>query len=166
MTNPTIATTPPTHATAATLTVEQAEQQVHDANLQCDVARAAYAAAVESADGLEMWRCRQQAVEAAGQLNELRAAAAIRRQQAVEAALESKLAQAQQAVAAARSAVEAAADTNLAAGGRFFDLRRAHTVAAAQLGTLARDVMDAQTALQAAEQALKALIAETTKRIG
>jgi len=80
--------------------------------------------------------------------------------------LEARVAQAQQAVADARSGVEDAAAANLAAGGLLFDLRRAHTVAAAQLGALARDVTAAQAEAQAAERALKTLIAETARRIG
>ncbi len=149
-----------------TLTVEQAEQQVQDATRRVADLRGRYATAVESADGLEMWARRQELTQAAGQLNELRAAVAIRRQLAVVQDLEARVAQAEQAVAAARGAVEDAADTNLAAGGLELDLRRAHTVAAAQVGTLARNVTDAQVELQAAEQALKTLIAETARRIG
>ncbi len=149
-----------------TLTVEQADQVIHAACGRVADIRGRYAAAVQAADGAEMWRCRHQAVEAAGQLAELRAAAAIRRQHAVVQDLEAQVAQAQEAVADARSAVEDAAAANLAAGGRLFDLRREHTVAAAQLGTLARDVTAVQAALQAAEQALKTLIDETARRIG
>ncbi len=166
MTTPTVATSPTTHAPPHTLTVEDADQQVRDATHRRDALKAQYAAAVARADGPSMWRCRQELTQAAGELAEVRAAAAIRRQQAVVAALESKLAQAEQAVAAARSAVEAAAAANLAAGGRLFDLRREHTVAAAQLGTLARDVTAAQAERQAAALALKVLIAETARRIG
>jgi len=155
------------HTTASpTLTVEQADQQIRDATHRRDALTAQYAAAALAADGVGMWACRQALTNVAGELGELRAAATIRQQHAVVAALKAKLAQAERAVEDARAAVEDAAAANLAAGGLLFDLRRAHTVASAQRGTLGRDVTAAQAEAQAAERALSALIAETIKRIG
>jgi len=155
-----------TATTPMALVGEDADQQVQDATHRRDALTVQYAAAALAADGVGMWACRQQLAQASGELDELRAAATIRRQHAVVAALEVKLTEAERAVEDARAAVEDAAAANLAAGGLLFDLRRAHTVAAAQLGALARDVTAAQAEAQAAERPLKTLIAETARRIG
>ncbi len=54
-----------------TLTVEDPDQVIHAATRRVADIRGRYAAAVQAADGAEMWRCRQQAAEAVGQLDEL-----------------------------------------------------------------------------------------------
>ncbi len=165
------ATTPPATAphTASHIT-EHPDQAIHEAAQRIVEIRAHYAAAVECGDGAAMWRLHQQKELVAGELAELAAASSIRGQQAVVHDLDARLAQVQEAAAAAKRDAEDAIAAHQAAhadgGVRWAAAREKAQQAILRSSQAVHVPRPLQIQLEAAQQALQTLIDETARRIG
>jgi len=161
------ATTP---ITTASHTSEDLDQAIDEGSQRIVEIRAHYAAAVESGDGAAMWRARQDKKLLDAEMAELVAASTIRRQQAVVQDLEDRLAAAREAAAAAKRDAEEAIDTHKktarTGGANGVAARKRAEAAMQRSAQMVHVVTPIQMTVEVARQELRALIAETARRIG